>query len=53
MKKQTVYTSDNLYKCTCNVSKKSILIRAKNEKTAFEQAEDFFNHLDINLIQLS
>jgi hypothetical protein len=52
MKNTKIYTSENLYKAICNKTQKSILIRAKNEKIAFEIAEDFFNHLDINLILL-
>jgi len=52
MKTAKVYTSDNVFLATCNKTGKEINIRAKNEKTAFELAEDTFLHLDFNLKQL-
>ena len=49
--KTKIYTSDLVFLATDNKTGKSINIRAKNEKTAFEMAEDYFNHLDFNLKQ--
>ncbi len=52
MKTAEVYTSDNVFLATDNKTGKSINIMAKNKNTAFEIAEDTFNHLDFNLKEL-